>query len=76
MSEENKESRINIEDLPHAERELSPAEAKDVKGGVIMANTEGDFHIVSKPPVATGDVNGDNLTGANTSQGPGTLKGK
>jgi len=76
MSEVNKESRINIEDLPQAERELSPEEAKDVKGGVIMANTEGDFHIVSKPPVATGDVNGDNLTGANTSQGPVTLKGK
>jgi hypothetical protein len=56
MSEENKESRVNIEDLPQAERELTPEEAKDVKGGVIMANTEGDFHIVSKPPVATDDA--------------------
>ena len=67
MSEENKETRINIEDLPEAERDLAPEEAKDVKGGVIMANTEGDFHVVSKPPVATGDVNGDNLLGTNTS---------
>ncbi len=76
MSEENKESRINIGDLPPAEQELTAEEAKDVKGGVIMANTEGDFHIVSKPPVATGDVNGDNLTGANTSSGNIGVKGK
>jgi hypothetical protein len=27
------EKRINIEDLPAAEKELSPDEAKDVKGG-------------------------------------------
>jgi hypothetical protein len=63
MSEENKENRINVEDLPQEERELTPEEAKDVKGGVIMANTEGDFHVKSTPGgirVATGDVNGDN----------------
>jgi len=59
MSEENKEKRINVEDLPQAERELTDEEAKDVKGGVIMANTEG-------VRVAVGDVNNDNLTGANT----------
>ena len=33
MSEEKNESRINIEDLPQAEQELSDEEAKDVKGG-------------------------------------------
>lgn len=30
------EKRINIEDLPAAEKELSPEEAKDVKGGIEM----------------------------------------
>lgn len=79
MSEENKEKRINVEDLPQAERELTTDEAKDVKGGVIMANTEGDFHVKSQTGgifVAAGDVDGDNLTGSNTSQGPANLKGK
>lgn len=35
MSEDNKESRIKIEDLPQAEQELSPDQAKDVVGGAI-----------------------------------------
>jgi hypothetical protein len=60
MSDEEKKNRINVEDLPQAERELTPEEAKDVKGGVIMANTEGDFHFKGGVRVATGDVNGDN----------------
>ena len=33
MSDEQKESRISIEDLPQAAEELSTEEAKDVKGG-------------------------------------------
>ena len=33
MSDEKKENRIKIEDLPQAEREVSPEEAKGVKGG-------------------------------------------
>ena len=59
MSDEQKERRINVEDLPQAEQELTPEETKEVQGGVIMANTEG-------VRVAVGDVNNDNLTGANT----------
>ena len=34
MSGEQKESRINIEDLPKEEQELTPEEAKEVKGGL------------------------------------------
>lgn len=48
MSDENKESRINIEDLPQAEKELSTEEAKEVQGGYIGGVR-----------VAVGDVNGD-----------------
>jgi prepilin-type processing-associated H-X9-DG protein len=33
MSEEKKPSRIKIEDLPQPEKELSPEEQQDVKGG-------------------------------------------
>ena len=50
LMEEKKENRTNIEDLPQAEQDLSQEEAKEVKGGIIVANTEGDIHVVSKPP--------------------------
>ena len=33
MSDEQKENRINIENLPQAGHELTPEEAKDVQGG-------------------------------------------
>jgi hypothetical protein len=33
MSDEKKESRINVEDLPQAAKELTAEEAKDVQGG-------------------------------------------
>ena len=73
MSDEQKERRINLENLPQDEQELTAEEAKKVQGGIIMANTEGDF-IASKPTevrVATGDVNGDNLiTGTGVGGGP------
>jgi len=36
MSDEQKERRINIEDLPQAEQELTTAEAQDVKGGLLL----------------------------------------
>ncbi len=61
MTDENKneESRVKIEDLPQDEQLLTPEEAKEVKGGIIVANTEGDIHVVSKPPgirVDTGNM--------------------
>jgi len=31
-----KENRINIEDLPQAEREVSPEESKEVQGGYVV----------------------------------------
>jgi hypothetical protein len=34
MSDEKNESRINIEDLPQAEQELTPDEAQQVQGGL------------------------------------------
>ena len=36
MSEEEKKSRINIEDLPQAEQELTPEESRDVQGGLLL----------------------------------------
>jgi hypothetical protein len=33
MSDEKKETRIKVEDLPQAEQELTSEEAKEVKGG-------------------------------------------
>ena len=35
MSDEKKESRINIEDLPQPEQELTSEEAKEVQGGLL-----------------------------------------
>jgi hypothetical protein len=35
MSDENKESKINVEDLPQEAKELTPEEAREVKGGVV-----------------------------------------
>jgi hypothetical protein len=35
MSEED-DNRINIDDLPQAEQELTAEEAKDVKGGILI----------------------------------------
>ena len=40
MSEEKKESRVNIEDLPQAEQELTPEETQEVQGG-LTAGTYG-----------------------------------
>lgn len=34
MSNEKKESRVKVEDLPQAEKELTPEEAKKVQGGI------------------------------------------
>jgi hypothetical protein len=41
MSDVKKESRINIEDLPHEEKELSADEQKQVQGGATRAVTPG-----------------------------------
>lgn len=34
MADEKQESRIKVEDLPQAEQELTPEEAKKVQGGI------------------------------------------
>ena len=49
-----KSPRTNIDDLPQAEQELTPEEAKDVKGGL---TPYGGFQ--GGVRVATGDVNND-----------------
>lgn len=33
MSDEQKENRINIEELPQGEKKLTPEEAKEIQGG-------------------------------------------
>ena len=40
MSDEQKERRVNVEDLPQAEQELTPEESKDVKGGIANVSIE------------------------------------
>lgn len=42
--------RTTTKKLSAGEKELTAAEKKKVKGGIIMANTEGDFHFKRKPP--------------------------
>ena len=64
MSDEPKENRINVEDLPQAEREVGPEEAKEVQGGVdpltgqtrlIIGDDQGVFGSVGGPRVNTFD---------------------
>jgi len=48
MSDENKASRVNIEDLPQGEQELTAEESNEVQGGVgrtrlIMGDDQGVF---------------------------------
>ena len=64
MSDEKKESsRIKIDDLAQAEKELTAEEAKEVKGGIIIANTEGDVHVMSKPGDGSVQPQGYNTKG-------------
>jgi hypothetical protein len=77
MPDEQKQNRINIEDLPQAEQELTTEEAKDVKGGIIIANTEGDLvktnTSTSGIRVSGGDIDGDtgvNVLGTGAGGGP------
>ena len=63
MSDEKKESRIKIDDLPQAEQELTAEEAQEVKGGIIVANTEGDIHVMSKPGDGSVQPQGYNTKG-------------
>jgi hypothetical protein len=37
--------RAQLKTLPKRNRKLGGKDLKKVKGGVIMANTEGDFHV-------------------------------
>lgn len=40
--------RAQVKALPKRNQKLDTRDLKKVKGGVIMANTEGDFHIKAK----------------------------
>jgi hypothetical protein len=39
MSEENKENRINVDDLPQGEKDLTTEEAKEVQGGLSVTTS-------------------------------------
>ena len=61
MSDEQKESRINLEDLPQAEQELTPEEAQDVKGGYSIGGTTYEVDKTKvKPKSNFGDTPGLN----------------
>ena len=71
MSEENKENRINIKDLPKYEQELTAAEAKEVIGGRgLNGNLQiADLTSATIDPAAPGEHNTGalrNVSGDNT----------
>lgn len=65
MSDEKKEGRVNIDDLPRAEQELTPEQAKGVQGGAI---TGPDFQFQAD---ASSSFNKDGTTDIITGAGPG-----
>ena len=73
MSDEPKENRVNIEDLPQAARAVSPEEAQEVQGG---AHTGGDNFLMGDGSVkfATGDVNKDIIIGTGAGAPGGHVK--
>lgn len=63
MSEDNN-NRINIEDLPQAEQELTAEEAKDVKGGLLLPAVQAAREAARS---TTGNVVAGNLIGTDPS---------
>lgn len=79
MSEEKKESRIKVEDLPQPEKELSPEEQQDVQGG---AHTGGVNVLLADGSVrqasitdGTSNTLTDSVIGGAAGAGP-NIKGK
>ena len=71
MSEEYKENRININDLPKGEQELTAEESKEVKGGrALNGNLQiTDLTSVAIDPAAPGEHSSGalrNVSGNNT----------
>ncbi len=66
MPDEKEESRIKIEDLPTAEKELTAEEAKNVKGGLTAARFELtiDGHSLAIKPQDADTFAGDGLGSA------------
>ena len=69
-----KPPRTNIDDLPQAEQELTPEEAKEVHGGRNVQGTSGtDFQFQSDASHSFGDVNNDGRAEILTGAGPGAM---
>jgi prepilin-type processing-associated H-X9-DG protein len=73
MSDEQKKSRIKIEDLPQAEEELTPEEAKEVQGGhgggVNVLLADGSVRFASSTD-GTSKGPTDNIVGGAAGAGP------
>lgn len=65
MADEKQERRVNIEDLPAREQELSDEEAKDVKGGLLLPAIQSAREAARRSSTSDDSASG-NLVAGNT----------
>ncbi len=75
MADEKQERRVNIEDLPAREQELSDEEAKDVKGGLLLPAVQRVREAAARTSSTSDDSASGNIVAGNTigSSGDGSV---